>query len=573
MKKLLLFFIALIGLMGEVKAQVYPINFPVDDLSRHYGSYGTATYPNADARWTWAVGIEDGDTVAVHTRAAQTVYNDKTSESVTVYLQDGSFKPYLHYHGVWMYRYVFIDWNQDGQFGDGEDPGNELVSWAGVTSGALNDLPAITIPEGTQAGEYYMRFKVDWNNTNPGGYFNDYNNDIVANGGVVVDVKLIISDEEPDVNITVSPDGSSSINSDANDVFYAAVYKGTSTNSSTSARYIRDFTLNGKTITLHTTGISRRMYTSYLNAATDYFHVLAGTSYTPVRTMTGEWMHHYLYIDYNHDGVYANDDATQPDDDELVSYNYYDGTNKLGTSTNSQGNTVPLPAFTVADVTPGVYAMRIKQDWDWLDPTANTQKGDNNFRSNGGEIVDFRLIIHNPEVVLNATSEVVSEDGRSISSGGAKIEAIRLGRSVLTDGANVQYGSDNLVDGSGVVAYGSPVTLNVKPESDDYLLSEVKLQYGFGLDDDQYVAGLKQWDETDLSAQLGQKGGTVNLAAGIMESDEIRITVKTVPNPITAIGQVEVEKNTSNAIYDLQGRRVKKADKGIYIVNGKKIIY
>ena len=39
----------------------------------------------------------------------------------------------------------------------------------------------------------------------------------------------------------------------------------------------------------------------------------------------------------------------------------------------------------------------------------------------------------------------------------------------------------------------------------------------------------------------------------------------------TAIKSVEAE-NASEAIYDLSGRRVSKALKGLYIINGKKVV-
>ena len=41
---------------------------------------------------------------------------------------------------------------------------------------------------------------------------------------------------------------------------------------------------------------------------------------------------------------------------------------------------------------------------------------------------------------------------------------------------------------------------------------------------------------------------------------------------LTSITNVEIEKNNSKIFYDLQGRRVEKPTKGLYIVNGKKVI-
>ena len=40
----------------------------------------------------------------------------------------------------------------------------------------------------------------------------------------------------------------------------------------------------------------------------------------------------------------------------------------------------------------------------------------------------------------------------------------------------------------------------------------------------------------------------------------------------TGISATTVSKNHNESTYDLQGRRVKKTDKGIYVINGKKTI-
>ena len=40
----------------------------------------------------------------------------------------------------------------------------------------------------------------------------------------------------------------------------------------------------------------------------------------------------------------------------------------------------------------------------------------------------------------------------------------------------------------------------------------------------------------------------------------------------TGISEIESNNSVSSAIYDLQGRRVAVANKGIYIINGKKVV-
>lgn len=45
-----------------------------------------------------------------------------------------------------------------------------------------------------------------------------------------------------------------------------------------------------------------------------------------------------------------------------------------------------------------------------------------------------------------------------------------------------------------------------------------------------------------------------------------------VDNISTAINGVAADKASTTVIYDLQGRKVTKMTKGVYIVNGKKIV-
>ena len=40
----------------------------------------------------------------------------------------------------------------------------------------------------------------------------------------------------------------------------------------------------------------------------------------------------------------------------------------------------------------------------------------------------------------------------------------------------------------------------------------------------------------------------------------------------TLISEIQAESKSNHSLYNLQGQRVKKAQKGIYIINGKKVI-
>jgi len=145
------------------------------------------------------------------------LYNDMTSECFTVH-RGQTVLPVFGYKGTWMQGYVYIDLDQNGQFdvvtpgaSGALQPGNELLTFAGMTveNGKYNSVgielsnlsavqpPSFVIPDTLENGYYMMRWKVDWNNCDPGGSVVS-GNTIVENGGAIVDVLLCVTDEETD---------------------------------------------------------------------------------------------------------------------------------------------------------------------------------------------------------------------------------------------------------------------------------------------------------------------------------------------------------------------------------------
>ena len=135
----------------------------------------------------------------------------------------------------------------------------------------------------------------------------------------------------------------------------------------------------------------------------------------------GSWINHYIYIDYNFDGFTAsieNNSDWKPAED-LVSYSFYNnggssderGWNSVGLaiSDDDRGNPL-LPAFAVPE-RPGVYRMRIKQDWCSIDPAGDSDSNfGGTFSNYGGQIID---------VVLNVTDgtgieEVETGNGKRV---------------------------------------------------------------------------------------------------------------------------------------------------------------
>lgn len=104
----------------------------------------------------------------------------------------------------------------------------------------------------------------------------------------------------------------------------------------------------------------------------------------------GEWMHGYLYIDYDGDGEFnstLNADGTTGG--ELVSYSYLDGTNSLGNPAADNGGVkaTVMPAFTLpATLKSGSYKARFKVDWNNTSPCGASDIG-----ATGGSATDFTI--------------------------------------------------------------------------------------------------------------------------------------------------------------------------------------
>ena len=145
------------------------------------------------------------------------VYADNTTLGVFSAKAGEEVQPTFNYTGGWMSGYIYVDWNNDGKFefavNDDGTPaeGSEIVSYSaaqvngtwrksdGTTSGNGNTIgspmPKFTVPAGTPAGFYRMRYKVDWDNLNPAG-----DNAIISNGGGYIDVMLDVHGDEVVVN-------------------------------------------------------------------------------------------------------------------------------------------------------------------------------------------------------------------------------------------------------------------------------------------------------------------------------------------------------------------------------------
>ena len=192
----------------------YPINFDKTAKSTH----------NSRALNSFSLQQTGKDKQTESVYASKAAYEDHTSKVFTV--EAGSeLTASFDYTGEWMHSFVYIDFDNDGQFsykeGQWDQTGTDLVAFSfysldsnpkndasgynsvgdELTGDARNTYVAPSFKAPAKAGEYRIRFKFDWNCILPGG-----SSSILSDGGGVWDATLKVV--EPVV------DGISSINAE-----------------------------------------------------------------------------------------------------------------------------------------------------------------------------------------------------------------------------------------------------------------------------------------------------------------------------------------------------------------------
>lgn len=177
-------------------------------------------------------------------------------------------------------------------------------------------------------------------------------------------------------------------------------------NSSHNARYTSAIVLtaNGESQTISDlqTGTGQAIYQ---DATAQSATFEAGTEVSVRANYNGEWMHGYLWIDYNKDGVFTpelNDEVLPTATSELVGFtSYNDETGSLGWH-DSNGNNYsdgahnPNNPFTFvlpADLPAGNYRARYIVDWNSLEPLPSSDRSENTLEGNGGIVADFTITI------------------------------------------------------------------------------------------------------------------------------------------------------------------------------------
>lgn len=213
--------------------------------------------------------------------------------------------------------------------------------------------------------------------------------------------------------------------------------------------------------------------------------VTTNINYNPVDQ---KWMHAYLYVDLDGDGVFStsvNADGTPAFDGEMLSYVYANGKNSKGESKNagdkssiSWPSTNSIPQFKIpAGLPKGKYRARVKIDWDCTDPAGRYgSKYDANFiNENGGYVVDFNfdVVDEYPTVKL----DVQTTNGSIVGAGNTGMPETHL--------------------------LGSPISVMAFGAAENYNATEIVVRHGKNLDGEAVVDGKTQWKEESVELTNG----------------------------------------------------------------------
>ncbi len=213
--------------------------------------------------------------------------------------------------------------------------------------------------------------------------------------------------------------------------------------------------------------------------------VTTNINYNPVDQ---KWMHAYLYVDLDGDGVFStsvNADGTPAFDGEMLSYVYANGKNSKGESKNagdkssiSWPSTNSIPQFKIpAGLPKGKYRARVKIDWDCTDPAGRYgSKYDANFiNENGGYVVDFNfnVVDEYPTVKL----DVQTTNGSIVGANNTGMPETHL--------------------------LGSPISVMAFGAAENYNATEIVVRHGKNLDGEAVVNGKTQWKEESVELTNG----------------------------------------------------------------------
>ena len=210
-------------------------------------------------------------------------------------------------------------------------------------------------------------------------------------------------------------------------------------NSTHNSRALNSFSLQqtGKEKQTKSVKTSKAAYEDH--TADEPFTVEAGSELTASFDYTGEWMHSFVYIDFDNDGDFSYKEGQwDQTGTDLVAFSFYSldsnpkndasGYNSVGDElTGDARNTYAAPSFK-APAKAGEYRIRFKFDWNCILPG-----GSSTILEDGGGVWDATLKVVEPVVDGISTINVEAANGEAqlFTIDGVKLSKLQKGLNIV----------------------------------------------------------------------------------------------------------------------------------------------
>ena len=209
-------------------------------------------------------------------------------------------------------------------------------------------------------------------------------------------------------------------------------------NSTHKSRALNSFSLQqtGKDKQTESVYASKAAYEDHTSKV---FTVEAGSELTASFDYTGEWMHSFVYIDFDNDGQFSYKEGQwDQTGTDLVAFSFYSldsnpkndasGYNSVGDElTGDARNTYAAPSFK-APAKAGEYRIRFKFDWNCILPG-----GSSSILSDGGGVWDATLKVVEPVVdgISSINAEVANGEAQLFTVNGVKLNKLQKGLNIV----------------------------------------------------------------------------------------------------------------------------------------------
>ena len=226
---------------------------------------------------------------------------------------------------------------------------------------------------------------------------------------------------------------------DQPDEKYPVSFDKTALNTSAHGRMLNSFSLQqaGKEKQTKSVKTSKAAYEDH--TADEPFTVEAGSELTASFDYTGEWMHSFVYIDFDNDGDFSYTEGQwDQTGTDLVAFSFYSldsnpkndtsGYNSVGEElTGDARNTYAAPSFK-APAKAGEYRIRFKLDWNCILPG-----GSSSILSDGGGIWDATLKVVEPVVdgISTINAETANGEAQLFTIDGVKLNKLQKGLNIV----------------------------------------------------------------------------------------------------------------------------------------------